>query len=93
MNQEVIDFLNARENASEAVAITTFEVYFGSRPATVRVRDRGEGTGSMRYSVEAEWSEVDEQTPFDTAHTYGNPASTLREALFNAHWQNFRQRD
>lgn len=90
MSQQVIDFLNKLPGGSEAVQITTYEVYIGNRSVTVRVRDAGEGADRLRYSVEAEWTDVDDQSPLDTGHALGNPEPGLNEALWNAHWQNFK---
>lgn len=93
MSQQVIDFLNARRGASEAVEITAYSVYFGSREVNVLVRDAGEDAGSLRFSVEAEWANVDEENPLDTGHTLSNPDATLDGALWGVHWQNFTPRD
>lgn len=89
MSQQVLDYLNNRPDASEAAEITTYEVFIGNRPVTVRVRDSGASAGQHRFAVEAAWTTIDERTPLDTGFTLGNAEPSLEAALDNVHWWNF----
>ncbi|MDF2916790.1 MAG: hypothetical protein K0S70_1007 [Microbacterium sp.] len=95
MTQQVIDFLNRRENFEEAAEVTTYQVYAHSRPVTVEVHDAGLGADNLRYTVAAYWS----STPEDQRHTgtdgytLGNPGATLADALDGPHWWIFRAED
>ncbi|MGX9346616.1 hypothetical protein [Microbacterium sp. KNMS] len=87
MHQQMIDFLNNLTEAHSAVHLTTYEVYFGGRPATVTVADRGPDGGDTRFYVEAVWSDRTEaELASDSGRTHGNPAATLAEALDQPHW-------
>lgn len=95
MTQTVIDYLNRKPNFTEAAFVTTYEVWVNSRPLTVEVHDRGEGTDNLRWTVAAYWSgtlEADRNTATDN-YTLGNPEATLEEALRNPHWYKFRSED
>ena len=90
-NDEVLRFLNDRSGAQEASAVHTYRVWINERDVTVNLFDHGPGTGALRYSAEAHWSDLaeDDREPNANGSTTGNPDSTVEMALFNLHWNVF----
>lgn len=89
MDQQVIDYLNSKRDASEAVRITEYTVFFGGREVLVSVRDRGPGTGGTRYAVYADWARKVPEDGVGTTHSLGSAAATLDAALDNVPWWKF----
>jgi len=95
MTQQVIDFLNRKQNFEEAAEVTAYQVYVHSRPLTVEVYDHGEGTGNLRYAVAAYWTGLTEEDrdTSNAGYTMGNPEATLAMALHGPHWHKFGPED
>lgn len=89
MDQQVIEYLNSRREASEAVMLHSYAVFFGGREVLVQVRDRGPGTGGTRYSVYATWATPLPNETQGITYSLGNAAPTLQEALDGVHWWKF----
>ncbi len=89
MDQQVIDFLNSLDDASEGMKVSWFKFYFDNREVTVRVFDRGTGAGQIRFTVEAYLSDL-EQVPIwerGDGFSSGNAEPTLELALHAVHWR------
>lgn len=93
MSQQVIDFLNSQDDASEAVEVTSYRVYFGGREVTVNVRDRGASVGDTRFAVEAYWTRPDEESSDGRGRSFGNAQPSLQAALDAVHWWEFTPRE
>lgn len=91
MDSEVIEFLKSRIGADEPARVRTYRLYINSREVVVNVYDHGPGTGSLRYAVEAYLAELtrEERMGGTRGYTFGNPDSTLKGALLEAHWNEF----
>jgi hypothetical protein len=92
---KVLDFLNRHSEGAEAAIKRTYVTWIHNREVTVEVYDRGVGTGELRYYAHAHWTgkNVEEAKPNSDGNTIGNPDSTIDGALFNLHWQVFREED
>ena len=89
-DNEVIRFLNAFEG-DEAAVVRTFIVWVNGREVTIKLHDRGEGAGTLRYYAHAFWTGLDltNADPNANGHTIGNPDAEAETALHNLHWNVF----
>lgn len=87
MDDEVLDYLIRRDNATDAVRIKTYSVYLGNREVIVNVRDTG-GGGLYRYQAEAYFADIDPRNRNHgvAGYSLGNVDHSIQGALDNIHW-------
>ena len=92
MDDEVIGFLSGRASSSGAARVSSYLVYLDDRQVTVNVMDHGEGTGALRFAVEAYWADLslDDRMGGAPGYSMGNPDASLKEALSEVHCNEFR---
>lgn len=92
--QQILDYLNSREGASEAALVSSYHVDIDNREVTVEIHDHGVAAGEYRFFVSAEWStRDDDESAANFGSSVANPAATLEDALGDINWWVFRSRD
>lgn len=89
---EVLSFFDNQSGMSEGSKISHYEVVIGNHAVRVEIFDRGEGSGSSRFSVIAYTPDVPEaeREVNSVGYAVGNPDPTLQGALHEVHWNVFK---
>lgn len=92
--QQILDYLNGRDGATNAALVTTFRVDIDNREATVEISDHGVAAGEYRYSVVAELSEREaDEIVAGFGIAVGNQFPTLEAALDDLDWWTLNARN
>jgi len=82
---EALELLTGHHDIEEAWELRYFRVYRKGIELDVTVMDEGPASAPNRYMVEVRVADGGEDTPY----SIGNADATVKEALFNVHWNNF----
>lgn len=82
---ETLALLTGKNGIDEAWELRQFRVYRKGVELQVNVMDQGPAAGRTRYMVEVRVPNGGEDAPYSV----GNPDATVKEALFNVHWNEF----